>query len=636
MLTRKKRRAIRRPQAFPSDKEILEAALKMFKARELLTEAKNRGAEIGRLRHLEAEAKMTTKVWHDSVRRTADRLILSRTFHRHRLDRIEREILAALVLGRLGLLGRTPFFPHDLIKILALPSDKVLETIGKLMEHGRLYRAELISFEEVRGELDNRPIVIADSLYQALLVGKKQVDVGFPVRTEAELFDYLARITLALSSRADALDSMRPPAFRSDGRVENRGIAKLVGELKKTLSRKPRWALSVFWKKHPLNEEEQVIFLALLGKELGHLDPADRLFSGKGLARAASTRQFEVPSKLRLLSSTGTLVAGELIQPSGGVGETISDDTDDIGETEFELTQKSLEMLGLHTRHKTRTRRNEIREPKIALDQLVLSEATRTAINMALTHARCQKTLIQEWGIGGLISYGRNVTLLFYGPPGTGKTACAEALARELGKSILVVNYAEIQNCFVGQTEKNIVRAFNEAKRSGAVLFWDEADAMFYDRDSSFRNWEVRDVNVLLQELEWFDGICVLATNRRLTLDKALERRITLKVEFERPNEAMRRQIWQKLLPRNFPLGADVNLDKLSRRDLSGGEIKNVVLNAARLALQSRDQGPVRMEDFLQATEMEVRGKWNEESREPVGFAHSRSASRSMSFKAGA
>ena len=97
---------------------------------------------------------------------------------------------------------------------------------------------------------------------------------------------------------------------------------------------------------------------------------------------------------------------------------------------------------------------------------------------------------------------------------------------------LLVVDYSQIQNCLLGQTEKNIARAFRDARENDAILFWDEADAMFYDRDSTSHNWEVRDVNVLLVEIERFEGICVLATNRKLTLDKALERRISLKVAF--------------------------------------------------------------------------------------------------------
>ena len=150
---------------------------------------------------------------------------------------------------------------------------------------------------------------------------------------------------------------------------------------------------------------------------------------------------------------------------------------------------------------------------------------------------------------------------------------------------------------------------------------------MFYDRDSARYSWEVRDVNVLLQQLERFDGVCILATNRKITLDKALERRISLKVEFARPDPRERRHIWQKFLPRKLPIDRDVNLDRLSEADLAGGEIKNVVLNAARLALQRNAEGPVSMQDFSTAIEMETCNRWNIEGRKQIGFS-----SRSTDF----
>ncbi len=153
-------------------------------------------------------------------------------------------------------------------------------------------------------------------------------------------------------------------------------------------------------------------------------------------------------------------------------------------------------------------------------------------------------------------------------------------------------------------------------------LFWDEADAMFFDRSAAVRTWEAREVNVLLQEMERFEGVCVLATNRVVSLDPALERRISMKVRFERPDLEMRRQIWHVLLPRAVPLAGDVRVDALAQEDLTGGEIKNVILNASRLALWRSDKGPVSMADFREAVRMEVEGKWNKGSGE-IGFRRS-------------
>ena len=124
-----------------------------------------------------------------------------------------------------------------------------------------------------------------------------------------------------------------------------------------------------------------------------------------------------------------------------------------------------------------------------------------------------------------IMPYGTGVTMIFAGPPGTGKTATSEALAYELGKPLLVADYSQIQNCFVGQTEKNIVQIFQEAHLQNAVLLWDEADAMFTSRDFAYRGFEIRDTNVILQEVEKFDGVCILTSNRITSLDEALERR---------------------------------------------------------------------------------------------------------------
>jgi SpoVK/Ycf46/Vps4 family AAA+-type ATPase len=228
---------------------------------------------------------------------------------------------------------------------------------------------------------------------------------------------------------------------------------------------------------------------------------------------------------------------------------------------------------------------------------------------------------MDDWGLASTVPYGRSVSVLFSGPPGVGKTATAEAIAHELGKKILIANYAEIQNCFVGQTEKNIVRFFRNARESDAVLFWDEADSMFFDRDSASRNWEVREVNQLLIELERFEGLCILATNRTVILDKALERRIAIKVEFSPPDASMRKQIWRKLIPRKMPLEKGIDWEHLGGTELTGGEIKNSVVNAARFAVGRGPQGPVTMKDFEKAIAMEVDGRWNESKSSFMGFS---------------
>jgi AAA+ superfamily predicted ATPase len=527
-------------------------------------------------------------------------------------------MMAALVLTRLNLMSVCT--GGHVGTTLGLSAGRTIEALRSLSEFGRLSRAGLITCDDPDAEITDRVISVSDNVFYGITSGRSRSAGGWPVQTEEELCTYLARLTVTLRQKNEALRYDRHSFERSAMRL-NRKVGSLLDGLKETLQNNPKWKLSKLLKAHPLQRTELLIFLALLGKELGHVEADDYLFRGISLVRAASRTETELHINLYLLGAKETLVRHELIRPCGGTDDFLRNDPSDLAHMEFELGPKAIDMLCLGQLKRRGSRgAYEVREARIRLNQLVLSSEVQQALRLAVTHVRERKTLTCRWGLGELIPYGRNVTLLFWGPPGTGKTASAEGLACELGKPILVVNYAEIQSCWVGETEKNIVRAFNEAKRHDAVLFWDEADAIFFDRDSAARNWEVRDVNVLLQELERFDGVCVLATNRQLTLDKALERRITLKVEFARPDRNMRRQIWEKLLPKNMPVTGDVDLDELSKPDLSGGEIKNAVLNAARTALERRGKGPVRMDDFICAIEMETKGRWSEGGGKPIGF----------------
>lgn len=367
--------------------------------------------------------------------------------------------------------------------------------------------------------------------------------------------------------------------------------------------------------------DDQIILLLLAGKEIRHLDERQRLFTGRGLAGAVCNSPELIANELERFRPDHPLFSKGWIQPTDGDGFFVNGTTEETSEIEFELSAKAIESLGLKRRiYKKISEDYSAREPRVRLDQLVLSDEVLRNLNLALTHARHSQQLMNNWGLGEVFSYGRGVTLLFSGLPGTGKTASAEALAFALERPILIADYSRIQNCWVGQTEKNIARIFQQARLQKAVLFWDEADAMFVDRNTSSHNWEIRDTNILLQQLELFEGVCVLATNRTFSLDKALERRISLKVTFDRPNKEMREAIWKKMIPSKLPMAPDVDFAVLSQPDLSGGEIKNVVLNAARLALVRSAEGPVTHNDFAEALQLERKGKWHGGTECEIGF----------------
>jgi AAA+ superfamily predicted ATPase len=258
-------------------------------------------------------------------------------------------------------------------------------------------------------------------------------------------------------------------------------------------------------------------------------------------------------------------------------------------------------------------------EPRFSFADVVLPEAQKKSIEIALSQQLHHEIIFNTWGFAKNFPYGSALTMLFSGPPGTGKTMMAEAIAHTLQQKLLIANYSQIQNLYVGETEKRIVAAFKKAQQENGVLLWDEADAMFYSRNMAQSSWECRDVNIILQELERFHGVVILTTNRKVALDHALERRISLKVEFGMPDSEQREQIWKRLIPREAPLAADVDCHMLAEKyAVSGGIIKNAILHAARHAAY-RGSAQITMSDFVSAIEMELEGGWNK-AHGPIGF----------------
>jgi len=218
------------------------------------------------------------------------------------------------------------------------------------------------------------------------------------------------------------------------------------------------------------------------------------------------------------------------------------------------------------------------------LDKVVMPEQNRKEIVSVLKQHKNAKKLFEDWGLGEVIEYGKGMTFLFYGPPGTGKTWAANCMAKAIGTQLLVVSAAEVQSSEPGGANRAIQQAFKEAKSSGKVLFLDECDSLVQSR-TNLGMVLGSEVNTLLTEIEKFEGVAILATNMVENLDEALERRISLMVEFAKPKRSERRAIWDRLLPSKMPLGKDVDKDELTKAKLTGGQIKNVILNAARMAI---------------------------------------------------
>jgi SpoVK/Ycf46/Vps4 family AAA+-type ATPase len=228
--------------------------------------------------------------------------------------------------------------------------------------------------------------------------------------------------------------------------------------------------------------------------------------------------------------------------------------------------------------------------PRRSFDDVILPSATRRALDQALAHVTSHDLIFNRWGLGERHPTGLALAFNFAGPPGTGKTICAEAIAHALGRRLLVVRYAEVESMWMGATPKNVSAVFRLAREENAVLLFDEADAIASRRSTSLELGFLREantvVNVLLKELETFDGVVIFATNLAANFDPAFERRIRTHVLFEMPGVDERDQIWRvQMHPTLTPLAGDVDFRALAETyKVSGGDIRNAVLKAAMAA----------------------------------------------------
>jgi len=434
-------------------------AAQLFRTRRALMDAEEHENLLA-----EEEADWS-RYWHKSFQLTDQTVTICQRCRQHRLNKTEREVLVALVLDQLAMLKSRIQTNADLLALVVRPGRKAIDVARMLAEHGRLFLAGLMTFDDPDEDPAARRLIVDPVLVDAVLASRASAESGWGAANELELMDRLQALTQVLMQKSDTMQHLlQGYGSVSEAFKRTRKVDRLLHKLNETLDRHPRWKLAEIRKGR--SAKEQIIFLALLGKHLGHVRADETLFTGGGLARAASRSADRVAATLRLLTANGDLVLKEFIRPCSGNAELASNDPAELEQTEFELTENTIQLLGLEKRiAKGRSGDFCARTTTVRLEQMVLSDRLRQAINMLMVHARFGKRLLDDWGLGELIPYGRNPVLLFSGPPGTGKTATAEALAHELGKPILVADYSRIQNCFIGQTEKNVVRAFREAKR---------------------------------------------------------------------------------------------------------------------------------------------------------------------------
>jgi hypothetical protein len=240
-------------------------------------------------------------------------------------------------------------------------------------------------------------------------------------------------------------------------------------------------------------------------------------------------------------------------------------------------------------------------EPAATWDDLVFPASQRQILRDTATHVRQRVQVYETWGFAAKGARGLGISALFTGASGTGKTMAAEVLANELRLDLYRIDLSRVVSKYIGETEKNLRRVFDAAEEGGAILLFDEADALFGKRsevkDSHDRYANI-EVSYLLQRMEAYRGLAILTTNMKNALDAAFLRRIRFVVQFPFPDAEQRAEIWQRIFPPNTPTeGLDVG--KLARLNVAGGNIRNIALNAAFLAADAEE--PVRMTHLLHA-----------------------------------
>jgi SpoVK/Ycf46/Vps4 family AAA+-type ATPase len=226
-------------------------------------------------------------------------------------------------------------------------------------------------------------------------------------------------------------------------------------------------------------------------------------------------------------------------------------------------------------------------------------------LHQIAAHLRARATVRGRWGFDAKYSRGLGITALFAGASGTGKTMSAEVLAGSLELDLYQIDLASTVSKFIGETEKNLKRIFDAAEDSGAILLFDEADALFGKRTEikdSHDRYANLEVSYLLQRMEAYRGLAILTTNMKQAIDQAFLRRIRFIVTFPFPDAAQRERIWRGVFPAATPLG-HIEFERLGRLNIPGAIIRNIATHAAFLAADSGEQ--VNMVHLLRATRAE-------------------------------
>ena len=227
-------------------------------------------------------------------------------------------------------------------------------------------------------------------------------------------------------------------------------------------------------------------------------------------------------------------------------------------------------------------------EKSYAWEDLIVSREVEVQMRELISRYRYRNRVLEDWGLGSRFGSEQGLSALFEGPPGTGKTMSASLIARELGMDLYQIDLSKVVSRYVGETEKNLGRIFDEAERAQSMLLFDEADSLFAKRTevkSSNDRYANLEVNFLLQRIETFSGVAILTTNFASSIDDAFARRLSMRISFSKPGEGERQRLWASMLSNPKIPKRDIDCEELAAEfELSGGHIKNAILRAAFIA----------------------------------------------------
>jgi hypothetical protein len=319
---------------------------------------------------------------------------------------------------------------------------------------------------------------------------------------------------------------------------------------------------------------------ALLPIALAAPDYRERQVRWRGALRAAGAALDD--AALCALAARYRFTAGEIAQAARLAGDHARAD----GATRPDETA-----VRRACRHYAKARADRLArqtEPRALWDDLVVPVDVRAQLEELCAQVRHRGKVLYEWGFDRRLTLGKGLYALFTGPSGTGKTLAAEVIARALEFDLLKIDLSAVVSKYIGETEKNLQRVFDSADRADCILFFDEADALFGKRseikDAHDRYANI-EINFLLQRLDEYEGVAILASNLAQNIDEAFSRRLQFTVEFPFPDEQLRLAIWRNHFPKEAPVAADLDLEYFAREfKISGGSIRKIVLNAAFLA----------------------------------------------------